>query len=116
MKNPIKLLNANINYLRFKHQADKLHAEGAGRVYVLGTENGYVVVGNKSFIRIQNYQMRKAKGTVKTERNITVSQMELHSFYTTPYKDESKPLASYELKGRKQMFIQYALTHKIKNK
>lgn len=113
MRNPIKVINAHVNYFRSKRKADELHRQSGERIYVLGTANGNIVIGDKQNVRFQNFLMRKARGTLKTERNITVAQMEYACFYCTPYKDGVKgKLNNYKLYQKKEEFIEYMLNRK----
>lgn len=88
-------------YLRLREavkKADKAHVENGERYYVIPAIDEKLLITDRKHFRIL-----KQKGYI--HRNRTVTDLIAFSFYFTPYKDGSNPLApDYAAEKRKQYY------------
>lgn len=105
MKQTFRLIKAKIAYMYAKFKADQLNKVTGKRQFVLMTDNGKLVVMDKSLF----YKMRK-RGSMPLQ--ITPRMLPRISVYYTAgtYKGNPSPcMADTTAAGRKQKYLRYIM-------
>lgn len=112
MTNPISYIKAIIQYYRSVLLADSMHRRTGKRYYVISTVNRRLVVGDRKGLRDMDYMQRKAKGTFRNAKNLSVQRLEHSSFYYTPYSDDVKGrILPHIRRAKKAECIKYITHH-----
>lgn len=105
MINPFKYLKAYLSYKRAVALADKQHKLYGSRQYVIGLQNGKLVVGDKKGLRI--LQFRSAKSQGEKQKQLSVKNMESSCFYHTPYPDGKHGMRGIDIIARRKVCLNF---------
>ena len=112
MTNPFLYIKAIIQYHRAVLLANSMHRRTGKRYYVVSTVNRRLVVGDRKGLRDMDYRQRKAKGTFRGAKNLSVQRLEHSSFYYTPYSDDEKgKILPHIRRTKKAECIKYIIHH-----
>jgi len=91
-------------------KADNWHANGGGRIYVLGAADGTLVVTDK-----KNYRGLKRKGYI--DRNATTQDALNECFYFTPFRNGSGYMTEYQRQYKRAQYLSWVdAIHEMKKK